>query len=109
MKLTRFCLTFFVVDEVGVGDVEDQAGVAGLELPHTLHQHVPPLPLQTLPLAADPVLPNTDVGPHPLLEPDPLPPRWELTACTAKTRVMAALLRTMEEIYPGMKGSTTLL
>ena len=92
IETDQVCLTFFVVNEVGVGDVEDQADVAGLVVPHTLHQHVPPLPLKALALAAHPVLPNTDVGPHPLLEPDPLPPRWELTACTVKTRVMASLI-----------------
>ena len=88
----RLQLTFFVVDEVCVGDVEDEAGEAGLVAPQFLQDDPPPLPLVTPALAGDGVLGNADVRPHPLLEPDALPPHWELTACTVERRIMVQLI-----------------
>ena len=88
----RLQLTFFVVDEVCVGDVEDEAGVAGLLSAPPLQQDAAALPLATPALGADGVLGDGDVGPHSLLEPHTAPPHWELTACTVERRIMVQLI-----------------
>ena len=75
-----------------MGDVEDQAGKASLVAPEFLQDHPASLPLMTAALAGDGVIGDTDVGPHTLLEPDPLPPHWELTACTVERRIMVQLI-----------------
>ena len=73
-------------------DVEDEAGEAGLVAPESLQDDPASLPLVTPTLAGDGVLRNTDVRPHALLEPDAVPPHWELTACTVEMRIMVQLI-----------------
>ena len=101
-------LTFFVVYEVCVRDVEDEAGEAGLVAPEFLQDDPAALPLVTAPLASDGVLRNADVGPHPLLEPDAVPPHWELTACTVEMRIMVQLIANLykENFRPPTTNTT---
>ena len=80
-----------------MGDVEDQAGKASLVAPEFLQDHPAFLPLMTAALAGDGVIGDTDVGPHTLLEPDPLPARWELTACSVEMRVMVQLIANLHK------------
>ena len=106
--ITRPALTFFVVDEVCVGDVEDEAGKAGLVAPQFLEDDPASLPLLTAALAGDGVLRNADVGPHPLLEPDAVPAHWELTACTVERRIMVQLIANLykENFRPPTTNTT---
>ena len=89
-------------------DVEDEAGKAGLVAPEFLQDDPAPLPLVTASLAGDGVLRYTDVGPHSLLEPDAVPPHWELTACTVEMRIMVGLIANLykENLRPPTANTT---
>ena len=91
-------LTLLVVDQVGVSDVEDEAGVAGLVSAPPLQQDAAALPLATPALGADGVLGDGDVGPHSLLEPHTAPPHWELTAWTVASQ--------LSQLYPHISSTT---
>ena len=91
-----------------MGDVEDQAGKASLVAPEFLQDDPAALPLVTAPLASDGVLRNADVGPHPLLEPDAVPARWEVTACTVEMRIMVQLIANLyKEDFRPPRAHTT--
>ena len=89
-----------------MGDVEHEAGEAGLMAPQFLQDDPASLPLVTAALAGDGVLGDTDVGPHTLLEPDPLPSHWEPTACTVEMRIMVQLIA---NLYKGNFRPPTIL
>ena len=91
-----------------MGDVEDEAGEAGLVAPESLQDDPASLPLVTPTLAGDGVLRNTDVRPHPLLEPDAVPAHWELTACTVEMRIMVQLIANLyKEHFRSATANTT--
>ena len=89
-------------------DVEDEAGEAGLMTPESLQDDPASLPLVAPTLAGDGVLRNTDVRPHALLEPDAVPPHWELTACTVEMRIMVQLIANLyKEHFRPPRAHTT--
>ena len=93
-------LTLLVVHQVGVSDVEDEAGVAGLLSAPPLQHDAAALPLATPALGADGVLGDGDVGPDTLLEPDPPPQHRQLTAWTGGLELWLALWRLTQKIFP---------